>query len=87
MLKNYMEDVVIDLINDVWMNGAPICKCEKCKNDVINLTLNRLPPKYCSSLTGEMWTRLAFLEGQNIADVLAVIAESINIVNKNQRHD
>lgn len=87
MVKNYMEDVVLDLINDVWQKEPYICKCEKCKSDVINLTLNRLPPKYCSCLTGEMWTRLAFLEGQKIADVLSIIAESINIVHTNQRHD
>lgn len=87
MVKNYMEDVVEDLVNSLWKENIDICKCEKCKSDVMALSLNKLPAKYFSSDKGKIWVKLMYADNQKMTDVMAAVAEAINIVGSNQRHD
>ena len=87
MLKNFMEDVVEDLVNKLWKEDIDICKCNKCKNDVMALSLNKLPPKYFSSDKGNVWAKLLYSDNQKMTDVMKAVAESMKIVNQNQRHD
>ncbi|KMT20973.1 late competence development ComFB family protein [Clostridium cylindrosporum] len=88
MVKNYMEDVVEDLVDKLWNENTDkdFCKCEKCKNDVIALSLNKLPPKYFSSDKGNIWTKLIFADNQKMTDVMTAVAEAMKIVKSSQRH-
>jgi len=45
LLRNYMEDIVLEKIGHT-MDMLKACTCEKCKKDVMALTLNELPPSY-----------------------------------------
>ncbi len=88
MVKNYMEDVVYDLVNKLWKeDDIVICRCDKCKKDVIALSLNAVKPKYFSSNEGKIWAKIICQDPQKITDVMSAVAEAIDIVSKNKRHD
>lgn len=88
MLKNYMEDVVLDVLRDITIKSRhpECCFCEKCTQDIIALSLSRLKGKYAASLEGEIFARVEQSTRQVRADALLAVMEAINIVAKNPRH-
>lgn len=85
-LKNYMEDIVISTTESI-LKLLNICKCEKCRLDIIALALNDLPPKYIVTEKGELYTKLNELENQFGVDVQAAIIKAALLVGKNPKHD
>lgn len=86
-LKNYMEDVVTDVLDILLKERDGICKCKQCKTDIIAFALNRLPPKYIVSERG--FTHSYIEEINNVdwkTDVISVVNLGIDIVSKRQRH-
>ncbi len=83
---NYMEDIVEDTLEKLLSEREDVCKCERCKLDIIALALNRLPPKYVVTQKGRIYTKLAELELQLKADVVKEITKAIEIVKKNPQH-
>jgi competence protein ComFB len=45
-IQNYMEEVVQDELELLLSERTDVCKCQKCKFDMMVFALNRLPPKY-----------------------------------------
>ncbi|OQX80774.1 MAG: competence protein ComFB [Candidatus Omnitrophica bacterium 4484_70.1] len=84
-LHNYMEDIVSNNL-EIIMEREEMCKCEKCRLDVMALALNRLPPKYVVTHKGGIYTRLEELELQFRADVIKEIVKAIEVVKKNPQH-
>lgn len=85
-ILNYMEDIVKEQLDDLLSKKEDICKCQKCKFDMMVWALNRLPPKYVITDKGRIYTKL---EGQDIqfkADVARELAKAIIKVSKNIRH-
>ncbi|MDI6601923.1 MAG: late competence development ComFB family protein [Thermoanaerobacteraceae bacterium] len=85
-LKNYMEEAVFDMLDDV-MRDLGVCMCEKCRYDVAAIALNSLPPKYVVTDEGEIYSRTNELTAQFNADIAAVITRAAEIVSKNLRHE
>jgi len=84
-LHNYMEDIVSNNL-EIIMEREEMCKCEKCRLDVMALALNRLPPKYVVTQKGGIYTRLKELELQFKADVIREIVKAIEVVKRNPQH-
>ena len=83
-----MEKIVRDIVEDLFsMEEMDICKCDKCKADVIALALNNLPPKYVVTEKGRIFTELEAYTFQFRADVLKAVVEAMEIVRKNPRPD
>lgn len=85
-IKNYMEDCVLDLMNPV-INEMKVCKCEKCKYDIMAIALNQVKPKYVVTKKGSMYTKIEMLQNQFNVDLIATITQAVEIVSKNPRHD
>lgn len=83
---NYMEDVVKDTLEDLLSKKGDICKCEKCKFDMMAWVLNRLPPKYIVSDKGRIFTKLQGVEVQFRADVVRELTKAISHITKNPQH-
>lgn len=83
---NFMEEVVKKLI-DKAIKDLNICKCEKCRVDIMALTLNELVPKYFVTKKGMNYTKLNCLDPQFEADVISTIVKAADIVRKNPKHD
>jgi len=85
-IKNYMEEAVENMLDKVLEN-IDVCKCPKCKLDIMALALNRLPPRYFVTKEGELFERLAELQKQFTVDITAAIAAAAFIVKNNPKHD
>ena len=82
---NYMEDVVLGLL-DSSIRDLNICKCEKCKIDVMAIALNELEPKYVVSSKGMCYTQLNHVNPQFEASVVAAIVKAAEKVGKKPNH-
>lgn len=85
-IRNYMEDIVSDALEELLVQKDDICKCQKCKLDMMVWALNRLHPKYSVSEKGRFFTKLEEEEVQSKADVVRELAKAITNVSKNPRH-
>lgn len=86
-LKNYMEDLVWQRLNEVIEANPNICNCENCQYDIAALALNFLPPRYIVTDRGETYTRVKALEQQFNIDILTAITHALQIVKNQPHHD
>lgn len=84
-IKNYMEIIVEEKLDEV-IKDMDICKCTKCKGDIVAVTLNRLAPRYVVSQKGILYAKLQSLSTQFEATVVTEIVKSATFVSANQRH-
>ena len=85
-LKNYMEDCVIDLVENI-MGGMGVCTCDKCKMDVTAIALNALPAKYVVTRKGHLYTKLFVLQQQFNVDIISAITKATVVVAERPRHE
>ncbi|WP_130807152.1 late competence development ComFB family protein [Senegalia massiliensis] len=87
ILYNFMEAEAKYHLKEVLNKYPNACKCEECKNDILAIALNNLPPKYISRSIGEVSSKLnSQLEGQFPADILRELTKAAEIVTRNPRH-
>ncbi|WP_024834666.1 late competence development ComFB family protein [Ruminiclostridium josui] len=84
-LKNYMEEVVFNLMDGV-LDDINMCKCELCVKDIAALALNSLPPKYIASEKGELYSKVNSLRNQFEVDVISAITKAAVLVKSAPRH-
>ena len=83
---NVMESVV-ETTYEQMKDSLGICSCEQCRNDVIALALNYLPPRYVSTASGELYSKVSnSLNPQSNADVRKAVAQAAEQVRRNPRH-
>lgn len=85
ILKNYMEEVVSSLIDDV-IKEIDVCKCEKCKMDIMAISLNNLPTKYVVTEKGELYSKVNLLRLQVEVDVITEITKAAMMVKQRPKH-
>ncbi|MFH1338549.1 MAG: late competence development ComFB family protein [Candidatus Omnitrophota bacterium] len=85
-IYNYMEDTVRDTLESLISEREDICKCPKCKLDIMAWALNRLPSKYVVTDKGRMYTKLKEQEIQFRADVVQELTKAISHINKGPQH-
>lgn len=85
-MHNLMEDLVASKLDDL-MAQADVCCCNRCKADVLALTLNNLPPRYVVCISGDIYTRFDSTKLQSQADITAKMLWAISVVKCNPHHD
>lgn len=85
-MHNLMEDLVASKLDDL-MAQANACCCNRCKADILALTLNNLPPRYVVCICGDIFTRFDSTRLQSQADITAKILWAISVVQSNPHHD
>ena len=83
MMINLMEYLVDQRVDDV-LAKFNCCNCKKCRQDVIALTLNKLPPKY---LVIDKNQPPDFSQHKAVAEILTALIQSVLTVRANPRHD
>lgn len=86
-LKNYMEDLVLEYLEDLIKGRDDVCKCNQCLLDIATYALNKLPPMYFSRASGMIYSRLEEFENQVRADIIALLTTGIEKVSKLPKHD
>lgn len=85
-LKNFMEDVVSQKTDEL-LKLMNLCRCEKCRMDIIAIALNNLPPKYVVTEVGALYSKIRELEQQFEVDVETEIVKAAICVSKNPKHN
>jgi competence protein ComFB len=85
-IQNYMEEVVQDELEELLGEREDVCKCQKCRFDMMVWALNRLPPKYVITDRGRLYTKLKEQEVQFKADVVQELTKAIDVIRKNPKH-
>lgn len=86
IIHNYMEDAVKHVLEGLLASKKEVCKCPKCKLDIVALALNQLPSKYVVTETGRMYTKLKEQEIQFRADIIRELTKAITTVSSKPRH-
>jgi competence protein ComFB len=81
-----MEDLVVKKTDEI-LKLMNICKCDKCRLDIVALALNSLPSKYVVTEKGELYTKVRELEQQFDVDVDTAIIKAAVFVSKNPKHN
>lgn len=84
--QNVMEDLVKNALDEQIDSLGLECTCEKCRNDILALALNELPPHYVVKEEGNLFIKAKFLENQNRTNILCAITKAAEIVKNNIRH-
>ena len=85
-LKNYMEHLVEETVENYLKDKEDICKCPRCKMDIKAYALNKLPPHYIVSDRGYLHWKMDEMRTQFNVDVLKAVVEGVEKVSKNKRH-
>ena len=82
ILVNMMEKHVLEKFDSV-MSRFDCCRCDRCKKDIIAISLNKLTPKYAVLPKGQL-TR--DVDQQTSAQVLSAMIQAVLQVRANPRH-
>lgn len=85
-IKNYMEEIVFSLIDEV-LEDINVCKCDKCIQDIAAIALNDLPARYIVSKKGELYSKIDSLKQQFEVDVISAITKAAVLVKRSPRHE
>jgi len=85
--ENYIEKIVREELDRFYNRDNTICNCDACYQDIMTLTLNKLPPMYVTSNIGHIMTMFKLTKDQLHAQVITELAKSIAQVKKSPRHD
>lgn len=84
-VHNLMEDIVRNCLRDLIQHKGELNSLtEEQLDDIIALTLNRLPPKYVSTAKGEMFAKTQ-LRAQVETDVYRELTGAIAKVKSGER--
>ena len=84
--QNIMVDIVSDLVDQILKSKQAICKCKKCREDIIAYVLSRIPAKYVTTETGAIATIIENTKVESEANIIRQIIKSIEKIGKNPRH-
>ncbi len=82
---NVMEQIVKNELTRV-MEQFNLCMCNRCKSDVLALTLNALTPKYAVATKGQLFAKLSSYENQYSTDLIQAMTRACISVKARPRH-
>lgn len=83
---NYMEDLVVEIVEEILSQTQGVCGCQQCKVDIAAYALNKLTPKYVVTPKGRVFTRLQEVQLQAKADIIREVVKAIEVIKNNPRH-
>lgn len=85
-MKNFMEDVILEVFNEVVKTNPDFCQCKKCKHDVLAIALSKIKGSYAASPEGEIFARVEQTDRQVRADALLAVMQALEQVSARPRH-
>lgn len=82
MLKNLMEDTVLEKIDSLWPQ-TNYCMCDRCRLDIACYSLNHLPTRYVTTNAGAVLHKFDSLTTQSDAEITACVYRAIQMVREN----
>lgn len=81
MIRNVAEDHVTAAYDTLRSHFPDFCGCDVCRDDVLVYTLNRIPPRYVSGLTGSVVTELNLEKEQNRAAIDVAMMDALRRIS------
>ena len=81
MIRNMVEDHVRQAFESLRPHFKDFCGCELCVDDVLVFSLNRMPPRYVTSLEGQAVTEVSLEKQQHRAEIDVVVMEALRKVS------
>lgn len=85
MLKNVVEVLVEEKLDSMWKH-SDCCKCDICREDILAITLTKLPPHYISTTVGELYAKAKLMSTAYDFQIMRELAFAMKIVAENPRH-
>lgn len=85
MYRNVMETLVEAKVDRLWKNHTG-CTCDQCRDDVIALALNNLPPQYVVSHAGALFVKIAQLENTREVEITRQVAAAMKVIGESPHH-
>lgn len=85
-LVNAVEAIISNLYEEFQKSYDLKCGCQHCKEDILALVLNRIPPKYTSSEKGQLYIKTLYLNPQLQSDVMRELMRAALVVEHKQNH-
>ena len=86
VVYNVMEKVVRDVVLKYKEQLHLTCTCERCLDDVMAISLNKLPPRYITNDEHSPYIRAAHeADREGATNILMVVAQAATIVLKGPR--
>lgn len=85
-MRNVLEVVVQRQYEEMLAETPDACGCPLCREDVLVYALNRLPPRYVATLTGEVLQEVRLDADQGRADITVVLLDAFKVVGESPRH-
>jgi competence protein ComFB len=85
---NVMEEVVSTLVNVLMMSPdyQTFCNCQKCRNDIIAISLNTIPSHYVTTEDGRKMVYEQLNTNENRTWINKRIISAIHLVGKYPKH-
>ncbi|MDD5730665.1 MAG: late competence development ComFB family protein [Candidatus Omnitrophica bacterium] len=85
-LKNIIEDIAIDFLNNTLVMRKDICTCQSCKNDMMAHILSHVPAKYVTTEKGALHTIIDQTRIEKEAEIGRAVINAISVISKSPRH-
>ena len=85
-LKNIIEEIALDFLNNSLALRYDICRCAQCRNDMLAFMLSNLPARYVTTQKGELATIIEQAKFEHQAVVARAALNAIEKISKNPRH-
>lgn len=85
-MRNVLEAVVSREYDELLPEVPDACGCPLCREDILVYALNRLPPRYVATLTGEVISEVQMEADQGKADVTVALMDAFRVVGDSPRH-
>lgn len=82
VVVNAMETAVLDKLDTV-LSRCQCCRCDRCKKDIVALSLNKLPPKYMVLAEGQP---APDVDPQTNASIITAMIQAVIKVRNSPRH-
>ncbi|MGV8906287.1 MAG: late competence development ComFB family protein [Acetobacterium sp.] len=86
MIKNYMEEVVDEILPAFISTYSNVCTCENCLEDMKAMALNHLTPCYIVTKKGLLFTKVNEMAPQFKTDVIKELTKAMVSVTNKPRH-
>lgn len=83
--KNILEDLIAYKLDEL-IEATDVCNCERCRNDILAIALNKLPSRYVSSSGGDIMARMQSMDDQMQANITTAIIKAIEVVKLKPHH-
>lgn len=81
MIRNLVEEHVAAAYDAMRPHFPDFCGCDICRDDALVFTLNRVPARYVSSLTGSVVTEVNLEKEQSRAPIEVAMMEGMRKIS------